>query len=70
MEGSIRVKHLGDIALEIPVARISPKSDTLSFAAVLRILSSFPRKTMHTKIGDNFVAHNLDIEFALFGAQT
>jgi hypothetical protein len=25
---------------------------------------------MHTKIGDNFVAHNLDIEFALFGAQT
>jgi hypothetical protein len=24
---------------------------------------------MNTKVGDNFVAHNLDIEYALFGLQ-
>jgi hypothetical protein len=29
------------------------------------ILSSFPRKSMNTKVGDNFVAHNLDTEFVL-----
>jgi hypothetical protein len=33
------------------------------------ILSSFPRKAMNTKVGDNFVAHNLDTEFALFGVR-
>jgi hypothetical protein len=36
----------------------------------LEILSSFPRKEMNTKVEDNFVAHNLDTEFALFGVQT
>jgi hypothetical protein len=25
---------------------------------------------MHTKVEDNFVAHNLDTEFALFGVRT
>jgi hypothetical protein len=35
----------------------------------LEILSSFPRKKMNTKVKDNFVAHNLDTEFALFGVQ-
>jgi hypothetical protein len=34
------------------------------------ILSSFPRKEMNTKVEDNFVAHNLDTEFALFGVHT
>jgi hypothetical protein len=51
-------------------AQTSPKSDTLSFKAVLGILSSFPRKLMNTKVGYNFVAHNLDTEFALFGVRT
>jgi hypothetical protein len=45
----------------------SLKSDGLSSEAVLGILSSFPRKPMNTKLGDNFVAHNLVTEFALFG---
>jgi hypothetical protein len=31
----------------------------------LEILSSFLRKEMNTKVEDNFVAHNLDTEFAL-----
>jgi hypothetical protein len=45
----------------------SLKSDGLSSEAVLGILSSFPRKPMNTKVGDNFVTHNLVTEFALFG---
>ena len=60
MEGPIRVKELGDMAPEIPAAQTSPKSDRFSSEAVLGILSSFPRKAMNTKVGDNFVAHNLD----------
>jgi hypothetical protein len=36
----------------------------------LEILSSFPRKTINTKVEDNFVAHNLDTEFALRGVRT
>jgi hypothetical protein len=36
----------------------------------LKILSSFPRKEKHTKVEDNFVAHNLDTKFALFGVRT
>jgi hypothetical protein len=40
------------------------------FWAVLGILFSFPRKAMNTNVGDNFMAHNLDTEFALFGVQT
>jgi hypothetical protein len=34
------------------------------------MLSSFPRKEMNTKVEDNFVAHNLDTDFALFGVWT
>jgi hypothetical protein len=70
MEGPIRVKELGDMAHEMRAAQISPKSDRLSFDAGLGILSSFPRKTMNTKVEYNFVAHNLDTEFALFGFRT
>jgi hypothetical protein len=55
---------------EIPVAQISSKSDRLSSETVLRIFSSFSRKAIRTKVGDNFVAHNLDTEFALFGVRT
>jgi hypothetical protein len=36
----------------------------------LEILSSFLRKEMNTKVEDNFVAHNMDIAFALFGVRT
>jgi hypothetical protein len=36
----------------------------------LEILSSFLKKEMNTKVEDNFVAHNLDTEFALFGVLT
>jgi hypothetical protein len=52
------------------VAQTSPKSDRLFSQAVLGILSSFPRKAMNTKVGDNFVAHNLDTEFASFEVRT
>ena len=70
MEGPIRVKELGDMISEIPAAQISPKSEKLSSETVLGILSSFPRKAMNTKVGDNFVAQNLDTEFALFRVRT
>jgi hypothetical protein len=60
MEGPIRVKELGNMAPEMPAAQTSPKSDKLS---------SFPRKQMNTKVGDNFMEHNLDTEFALFGVR-
>jgi hypothetical protein len=64
MEGPIRVKELGDMAPEMPAAQTSLKSDRLSSETVLRILSLFLRKTTNTKVVDNFVAHNLDTEFA------
>jgi hypothetical protein len=70
VEGPIWVKELGDMAPEMPAAQTSLKSDRLSSKDVFGILSSFPRKAMNTKVGDNFVAHNLDSEFALFGVQT
>jgi hypothetical protein len=38
--------------------------------ADLEILSSFPMKEMNTKGEDNFVVHNLDTEFSLFGIRT
>jgi hypothetical protein len=65
MEGPIRVKELGDMAPKMLAAQASSKLDRLSFEAILGILSSFPSKAMNTKVEDNFVAHNLDIEFAL-----
>jgi hypothetical protein len=57
-------------APKMPVVQTNPKSDRLSSKSILEILSSFPRNTMHTKIEDNFVSHNLDTEFALFGVRT
>jgi hypothetical protein len=54
------------VALEIPAAQISLKSDRLSSETVLGILSSFPRKAMNTKFRYYFVAHSRDTEFALF----
>jgi hypothetical protein len=70
MEGPIRVMDLGDMTPEIVVAHTRLKSDILSSEAVSGIVSSFTRKEMNTKVGDNFVAHNLDTEFSLFGVQT
>jgi hypothetical protein len=35
----------------------------------LEILSSSPRKAMNTKVRGNFVPHNQDTEFALFGVR-
>jgi hypothetical protein len=58
------------MAPEMPAVQTNPKSNRLSSEAVLGILSSFPRKAMNTKIEDNFVAHNLDTEFVLFGVRT
>jgi hypothetical protein len=37
--------------------------------ADLEILSSFTRKEMNTKVEHNFVPHNLDTKFALFGVR-
>jgi hypothetical protein len=70
VEAPIRVKQLGDMPPEMPAAQTSPKSHKFSSEAVLGILSSFPRQAMNIKIGDNFVAHNLDTKFALFGVRT
>jgi hypothetical protein len=54
---------------EIPVAQKS-KIRQIIFRGCFGILSSFLRKTMNTKVGDNFVPHNLDTEFALFADRT
>jgi carbon monoxide dehydrogenase subunit G len=70
VEGPIRIRDLGDIAPEIPAAQSVRNQNRLSSKANLEILSSFLRKEMHTKVEDNFVAHNLDTEFALFGVRT
>jgi hypothetical protein len=70
MEGPMRVKELGDMAPETLAAETSQKSDRLSSEAVLGILSSFLKKVMNTKVEYNFVAHNLDTEFSLFGVRT
>jgi hypothetical protein len=70
VKGPIQVKELGDMTLKMLAAQTSMKSDRLSSEAVLGILSSFPRKPMNTKLGYNFVAHNLDTAFAFFGVRT
>jgi hypothetical protein len=66
VEGPIRKRELGDIAPEIPTAQSVRNQNRLSSKADLEILSSFLRKEMNTKVEYNFVAHNLDTEFALF----
>jgi hypothetical protein len=70
VEGPIRIRELGDIAPEIPAAQSIRNQNRLASNADLEILSSFLRKEMNTKVEDNFVAHNLDTEFALFGVRT
>jgi hypothetical protein len=70
VEGPIRIRELGNMAPEIPAAQSVRNQNRLSSKANLEILSSFPRKEMNTKVVDNFVAHNLDTEFALFGVRT
>jgi hypothetical protein len=70
METPIRIKELEDMAHKIHAAQTSSKSDRLSSEAVLGILSSFPRKPMNTKVGYNFVPHNLDTKFVLVGVRT
>jgi hypothetical protein len=62
VEGPIQIRELGVMTPEIPAAQSVSK-------AVLGILSSFLRRPMNTKVGDNFVSHNIDTEFALFGVQ-
>jgi hypothetical protein len=52
------------MAPEIPDAQSVRNQNKLSSKADLEILSSFSRKTMNIKVEDNFVAHNLDTEFA------
>jgi hypothetical protein len=68
--GPIRIREIGDKTPEIPTAQSVRNQNRLSFKADLEILSSFPRKEMNTKVEDNFVAHNLDTEFSLFGVRT
>jgi hypothetical protein len=70
VEGPIWIRELGDMPPEIPAAQSVRNQNRLSSKADLEILSSFPRKEMNTKVEDNFVAHNLNTEFALFGVQT
>jgi hypothetical protein len=70
VESSIRVKDLGDMTPEIPIAQSVRNQNRLSSMADLEILSPFPSKEMNTKVEDNFVEHNLDTEFALFGVRT
>jgi hypothetical protein len=57
------------MAPEIPAAQSVRNQNRISSKADLEILSSFSRKEMSTKVEDNFVAHNLDTEFALFGVR-
>jgi hypothetical protein len=70
VEDPVRIRELGDKAPEIPAAQSVRNQNRLSSKADLEILSSFPWKEMNTKVEDNFVAHNLDTKFALFGVRT
>jgi hypothetical protein len=70
VEGSIRIRELGDMTLEIPASQSVRNQNRLSSKADLEILSSFPKKEMNTKVGGNFVSYNKDTEVALFGVRT
>jgi hypothetical protein len=70
VEGPIWIRELGDKAPEIPTAQSVRNQNRLSSKTDLEILSSFPRKEMNTEIDDNFVAQNLDTDFALFRVRT
>jgi hypothetical protein len=69
VEGPIQIKELGDMDPQIPVAQLVRNQNRLSSKADLEILSSFPRREMNTLVEDNFMSHNLDTEFALFGVR-
>jgi hypothetical protein len=69
VEGPIRIRELGDKASEVPAAQSVRNQNRLSSQVDLEILSSFPKKEMNTKVEDNFMAHNLDSEFALSGVR-
>jgi hypothetical protein len=58
------------MTLEIPAAQSVQNQNRLSSKADLEILSSFPKKEMNTRVGENFVPYNQDTEFALFGVCT
>jgi hypothetical protein len=58
MESPIWTMELGDMTPSIPAMQTSSKSDRIYFEAVLGILSSFSRKPMNTKVGDNFMSQN------------
>jgi hypothetical protein len=70
VEGPIRIRELEDIAPEIPSGQSVRNQNRLSSNADLENLSSFLRKEMNTKVEYNFVAHNMNTEFALFGVRT
>jgi hypothetical protein len=70
VEGPIRVKEVGDMTPEIPVAQSVRNQNRLSSKADFEILSLFLRKEMNTKVGGHFVPYNQDTEFALFGVRT
>jgi hypothetical protein len=70
MEDPIRIRDIGDMEPEITAAQSVRNKNRLSSKADFEILSSFPRKEMNSKVEDNFVAHNLDTEFALIGVKT
>jgi hypothetical protein len=69
-KAQFRSKELGDMSPEIPVAQSVRNQNRLFYKADLEILSSFPRKAINTKVEHNFVAHNPDTEFVLFGVLT
>jgi hypothetical protein len=70
VKGPFRISELRDIAPKIPAAQSVRNQNRLSSKADLETLYSFLRKEMNTKVEDNFVAHNLHTEFALFGVRT
>jgi hypothetical protein len=70
VEVPIRIRELGDMTPEIPAAQSVRNQNKLSYKVDLEILSSFLRKEMNIKVEYNFVAHNLDTEFVLFGVRT
>jgi hypothetical protein len=70
VEGPIWIRELGDIAPGISAVQSVRNHNRLSSMADLKIISSFLSNEMNTKVEDNFVAHNLDTEFALFGVWT
>jgi hypothetical protein len=69
VEGPIQIRELEDMAPEISAVQSVRNQNRLSSKAGLEILSSFPRNKMHVKVEYNFVAHNLDTKFALFGVR-